>query len=520
MNTTTPRLRLQEICKHFGALQANDHISLDVLPGEVMCLLGENGAGKSTLMNVAYGLYRPDAGEIYVDGVRVTIASPHEAIAHGIGMVHQHFMLVPTLTVAENIILGTRPLFSLRHAGQSMLTKMGAIEQRIAEVAQQYGLKVNPAALIANLSVGEQQRVEIVKALYRGVKLLILDEPTAVLTPQETIELFATLRTFTAAGLSIILITHKLNEVMAIGDRVTVLRDGKVVGQRNIGDTHMHELAELMVGRDVVLNVDKQPAKPGAPALVVEGLTVTGTHKRALLANLTLTVARGEILGIAGVDGNGQRELALAITGVIKPDAGTIRVEGKSIVGQSPRQIAHTGVAHIPEDRQSMGLVLDFSVADNFILKRFDQAPYTRNWLLQPRTILAHAQQLIQLFDVRTSSPQAPAANLSGGNQQKIVLGREIDGQPRVLVAAQPTRGLDVGATEYIHKALLAQRDAGAAILLISTELEEILALSDRIVVLYEGRIVGEVTGDRANTQRIGLMMAGAHTDTLLIRGS
>jgi len=509
MSEQAPRLRLAGISKHFGPVQANNDISLEVAAGEIHCLLGENGAGKSTLMNILYGLVRPDAGGIFLDGRSVAIHSPHQAIELGIGMVHQHFMLVPTLTVAENVILATRPLLSLRRLRESVMWDRRAIERQVGDVVQRYGLKIDPRARVASLSVGEQQRVEIVKALYRGVNLLILDEPTAVLTPQETTDLFKTLRSFAASGLSIILITHKLHEVMAISDRVTVLRDGRVVGRRATRETDMHELAGLMVGRDVHLTVEKTRARPGAPALVIDRLTVVGDDDRRLLDNLSLQVAAGEILGVAGVDGNGQRELALAITGVLRPTSGDIVANEQSLIGRTPRQIADAGVRHIPEDRQQMGLILEFPVADNFVLKTFDRAPYTVRGLLQPSAITAYAQTLIERFDVRTPSPALPVANLSGGNQQKVVLGRELDSQPRVLVAAQPTRGLDVGATEYVHKALLAQRDAGGAILLISTELEEVLALSDRIVVLYEGRIVGEVSGDRANAQQIGLMMAG-----------
>ncbi len=500
-----PRLRLENLCKHFGALQANDHISLEVLPGEVHCLLGENGAGKSTLMNIVYGLYHADAGHLWLDNRAITIHSPHEAIAHGIGMVHQHFMLVPTLTVAENVILGTRPLFSR----QSLLADLPAIEAQVAEVGRRYGLKIDPSARVANLSVGEQQRVEIVKALYRGVNLLILDEPTAVLTPQETGELFATLKTLTASGLSIIFISHKLNEVMTIGDRVTVLRDGKVVGQRAVGQTTLHELAELMVGRDVKLSVDKPPAKPGPVILDMAGVTVKGEHGRMLLHEISLQVAAGEILGIAGVDGNGQRELALTIAGLLRPAAGKIILCGEELSHKSPHQIMQAGVRHIPEDRQTMGLILEFPVADNFILKSFEKPPFVRRGLLQPRAIFEYALRLVKAFDVRTRSVYTTVAQLSGGNQQKIVLGREIELNPVVLVAAQPTRGLDVGAIEYIHRQLLEQRARGVAILLISTELEEVLALSDRIMVMYEGRVVGELPGGRANVQKIGLMMAG-----------
>ena len=505
----SPRLRLVDICKHFGSLQANDHISLDVMPGEVMCLLGENGAGKSTLMNVVYGLYRADQGRIEIDGRAVNIRSPHEALAYGVGMVHQHFMLVPPLTVTENIILGTRGLFSR----QAALTDMSTVENRVTEVAGRYGLKVDASARVSTLSVGEQQRVEIVKALYRGVNLLILDEPTAVLTPQETTDLFHTLKTLTAAGLAIIFITHKLNEVMAASDRVTVLRDGKVVGQRLTGETTIHELAQLMVGRDVQMTIEKAAAQPGADLLVVDGITVQDDDGRKVLDNVSLRVACGEIVGVAGVDGNGQRELALAIAGLVKPTAGRITLANADMTGKSPHEIIRAGLRHIPEDRQSMGLVLDFSVADNLILKSFDRPPFARRGVLQPAKVLDYAARITKKFDVRTRSVNSMTADLSGGNQQKLVLGREIDQDPVLLIAAQPTRGLDVGATEYIHNALLQERRRGVAILLISTELEEILALSDRIVVIYEGRIVGEVVCDRANTQRIGMMMAGVRPE-------
>lgn len=502
-----PRLRLVDISKHFDTLKANDHISLDVMPGEVMCLLGENGAGKTTLMNIAYGLYRADSGSIEIDGTPVTIRSPHEAIRNGVGMVHQHFMLVPPLTVTENVILGTRPLFSRN----SVLSDMGTIAKGVEDVASRYGLKIQPQARVSALSVGEQQRVEIVKALYRGVNLLILDEPTAVLTPQETTDLFRTLRTLTDAGLSIIFITHKLNEVMAAADRVTVLRDGRVVGQRLISETTTHDLAELMVGREVKMTFDKPPLVQDKDMLVVEGLTVQGDDGRKTLDNLSLHVMKGEIVGIAGVDGNGQSELALAIAGLIKLTSGRIHIAGADMTGKSPQAIIQAGLRHIPEDRHTEGLVLNFSVAENLVLKRFSKPPFTRRGVLRPRAILDYAERVVKTFDVRTRSVTSKTAELSGGNQQKVVLGREIDQDPVVLIAAQPTRGLDVGATEYIHNTLLAQRNRGVAILLISTELEEILALSDRIDVIYEGRIVGEVSSDRANTQKIGLMMAGVH---------
>ena len=503
--SAVPRLRVRDISKSFGSLKANDRISLDVMPGEVMCLLGENGAGKSTLMNIVYGLYRADEGQIEVDGQGVTIRSPHEAIRHGIGMVHQHFMLVPPLTVTDNIILGTRSLLGKG----AILSDTAAVEQRVSEVGQRYGLKIKPNARVADLSVGEQQRVEIVKALYRGVNLLILDEPTAVLTPQETTDLFRTLRSLTDDGLAVIFITHKLNEVMAVSDRVTVLRDGKVVGQRRTQDTSIHDLAQLMVGREVQMNIDKPPVACGDDLLVIENLTVEGEHGRKALDRLSLCVRCGEIVGVAGVDGNGQRELALAVAGLLKPASGAIRLGQTNIVGKSPYEIIHAGLRHIPEDRHSAGLVLDFSVADNLILKRSDQLPFSAAGVLRPRAILDYAAGMVKKFDVRTRSVNTETKNLSGGNQQKVVLGREIDQDPKLLIAAQPTRGLDVGATEYIHHALLEQRGRGVAILLISTELEEILALSDRIAVIYEGRVIGEVTGERANMQKIGLMMAG-----------
>jgi len=500
-----PRLEVRNICKSFGSLKANDHISFRVLTGEVHCLLGENGAGKTTVMNIVYGLYRADQGQIFLDGKPITIRSPHEAIALGIGMVHQHFMLVPTLTVAENVIMGTRPLFFSR---ASLLTNMTEIEQEVKSVADKYGLKVNPSALVSSLSVGEQQRVEIVKALYRGVRLLILDEPTAVLTPQETQELFNTLRILVRDGLSVIFISHKLNEIMAIGDRVTVLRDGKVVGERLVSQTNPQELAELMVGREVKLIVEKKSANPGEVMLIVENLSIED-HGVKLLQDVTFSVRSGEIVGIAGVDGNGQRELALALAGIIKPSAGAIKLSGVNLVGKSPAQIFRAGVCHIPEDRQTMGLVMDFSVAENFVLKNFSSPPFVRHGLLHPKEIFSYASRLTKQFDVRTPSVKKSVDKLSGGNQQKIVLGREIDQKPKLLIAMQPTRGLDVGATEYIHQQLLAQRDRGAAILLISTELEEIMALSDRILVMYEGRIVGETSAERSNIEQIGLWMAG-----------
>ena len=497
------RLQLIGISKTFpGGVRANNRVSLSVDRGEVYALLGENGAGKTTLMNVLYGLHPADEGEILLDGKPANIHSAREAIHQKVGMVHQHFMLVPTLTVAENIILGMRPL-------TAFLTDMKTVERDIANVGQRFGLGINPSAIVSSLSVGEQQRVEIVKALYRGAELLILDEPTAVLTPQEATELFATLRGLVAEGLSIIFITHKLNEVMGVADRVSVMRDGRLISTLMVKDTNQAELAMMMVGREVSFTLDKPPVEPGELVLEAKALTVGDRRGRALLGGVSLLVRQGEILGIAGVDGNGQRQLAGAVTGLRKPDSGRILFDGRDVTGHSPRQLALAGLGHIPEDRYTMGLVLDFSIAYNTILQAYRESPFTRWGLLQPRAIASYARRLVQTFDVRTPSVQVKVAHLSGGNQQKIILGREIDRQPKLLVAVQPTRGLDVGATEYIHTQLLAQRQRGAAILLISTDLEEIMALSDRIAVLYEGRIVGEVPGGRANMQKIGQMMAG-----------
>ncbi len=497
-----PRLRTEKITKSFPGVLANDAISFSVFPGEIHALLGENGAGKTTLMNVVYGLMQPDSGAIYIDDQRVTFRSSKDAIQHRIGMVHQHFMLVPTLSVAENIILGMRPF-------TSHLLDMRAVEEDITRVARQYGMAIRPAELVSNLSVGEQQRVEIVKALYRGISLLILDEPTAVLTPQETGELFKTLKGLTEQGLSIVFITHKLSEVLNIADRVTVLRDGRLVATKPVSETNRNELAYLMVNREVSFSQTRQEACTGDVMLDVSNLIVR-TKDREPLHAVSFQVRRGEILGIAGVDGNGQHELALAITGLMRPSAGRITVNGKDATNMSVRQLNEAGLGHIPADRQTMGVALDFSVADNLILQGYYRSPFTTRWgLLSPRMILDNALRLIRSFVIRTPSPDTKLSHLSGGNQQRVILAREIDRKPRVLIAVQPTRGLDIGATDYIHKALLEERSRGAAILLISTELEEIMELSDRIAVIFEGRLVGEVAGGRADVLKIGRLMAG-----------
>ncbi len=510
MNTVAeaPRLRVNQITKSFPGVLANDAISMSVFPGEIHALLGENGAGKTTLMNIVYGLLQPDRGEIYIDNRRVAMRSSRDAINHRVGMVHQHFMLVPTLSVAENIILGMRPF-------TAHLLDMRAVEHNIAGVAQKYGMAVRPAELVSNLSVGEQQRVEIVKALYRGVSLLILDEPTAVLTPQETNDLFKTLKGLTRQGLSIVFITHKLGEVLNIADRVTVLRDGRLVTTKRVSETNQNELAFLMVNREINFSRERPDVETGEVALAVENLTMASKDRKPL-NGVSFQIRGGEILGIAGVDGNGQNELALAITGLMRPTAGKITLNGKDATNMSVRQLNEAGLGHIPADRQTMGVALDFTIADNLILQRYYRPPFTSAWgLLSLRAIVDNAVRLIKTFTIRTPSPDTKLSHLSGGNQQRVILAREIDRKPRVLIAVQPTRGLDIGATDYIHQLLLEERSRGAAILLISTELEEIMELSDRIAVIFEGRLVGEVRGGRADVLKIGRMMAGLRDQEL-----
>jgi simple sugar transport system ATP-binding protein len=497
-----PVLELREITKVFPGVRANDRVSLTLERGEIVALLGENGAGKSTLMNVAYGLLSPDGGEILVDGVPVHIKSPRDAIGHGIGMVHQHFMLVEPLTVTENIILGHEP------ARFGILDTKRA-RTRVTDLSAQYGLKVDPDATVGTLSVGMQQRVEILKALYQGARILILDEPTAVLSPQEVRELFGVIRSLVTAGLSVVLITHKLDEVMGAADRVIVMRDGRVVGETTPAATDQIGLARMMVGRDVVLSLDKEPAHPGDVVLSVKDLAARGQQGLEALKGVSFTVRAGEIVGIAGVDGNGQTELVETIAGLRRPTGGAIDLKGHDITHARPRETIHAGVSHVPEDRQRRGLVLEFDLAENLILGDHRDAPYAKHGITDPSAISEAARTRIKEYDVRTPSEHVLAGALSGGNQQKLVLARELGREPGMLIAAQPTRGLDVGAIEFVHRRLLAERDSGTAILLVSMELEEVMSLSDRILVMYGGRIVAEFAAGEADDERIGYFMTG-----------
>ncbi|MGF7036010.1 simple sugar transport system ATP-binding protein [Paenibacillus mucilaginosus] len=502
-----PIVEMRGITKRFPGIVANDSISLTLGRGEILALLGENGAGKSTLMNILFGLYQPDEGEILVNGEPVTITGPKAAIRLGLGMVHQHFKLVQPFTVAENIVLGMEPKQGLRidyrHA-----------EREVAAISDRYGLRVEPRARIADISVGMQQRVEILKTLYRGAEILIFDEPTAVLTPQEIQELIAIMRKLVSEGKSIILITHKLKEIMAIADRVTVIRRGKVVGTVRTAETNPDALAALMVGREVSFRLDKPPVPAGAaskePVLRVEDVTVRGRGGTSVLNGLSFEVYGGEILGIAGVDGNGQSELIEALAGLQTVDSGRITLSGREITNLSPRAAAEAGIGHIPEDRHKRGLVLDFSMSENLVLKSYYTPAYNRGGFLDYGAMGKQAGRLIGEFDVRTPGTHTPARALSGGNQQKAIIAREVDLDPNLLIAAQPTRGLDVGAIEFIHKRLLEQRSRGKAVLLISLELDEILQLSDRIAVIYEGRIVGVVDPASTSDRELGLMMAGS----------
>jgi ABC-type uncharacterized transport system ATPase subunit len=502
MADETPVLELRRITKRFPGIVANDAVDFDLRRGEVHALLGENGAGKSTLMNVLYGLYHPDQGEIVINGKPARIGSPHAAIDAGIGMVHQHFMLIPVMTVAENIVLAEEP----RTAG--VLLDYRAAVERVRAISEQFGLVVDPNAKIENITVGQQQRVEILKALFRGAEILILDEPTAVLTPQEAEELFKVIESLKGQGKSVIFISHKLHEVRQIADRVTVLRRGKKIDTVPAAGASEEDLARMMVGREVLLRVDKTPASPGEPLLDVDDLHVLDDRGLEAVKGVSFQVRAGEIVGLAGVDANGQTELIDAITGLRRVHSGRISAAGQNVTRADARAALDAGVGHIPEDRQRRGLVLEFTLAENLALHDYDKEPDSKWGWLFPSRLITRAATVLKQFDVRGGGPATRAGALSGGNQQKVVLAREIDRDPKVLIAAQPTRGLDVGAIEFVHRRLVEERDEGRAILLISLELDEVLSLSDRILVIYEGQIVGEFPPETSEEQ-LGIAMTG-----------
>ncbi|MCL4275234.1 MAG: ABC transporter ATP-binding protein [Anaerolineales bacterium] len=504
--TRIEKLEMRGITKRFPGVLASDKVDFDVRSGEVHALLGENGAGKSTLMKILYGLYHPDEGEILINDSPVRISSPTDSINLGIGMIHQHFMLVPTLTVAENVALG---LPSSRGA----LTDLDRVSKRIIELAGIYGLKIDPDAYIWQLSVGQQQRVEIIKALYRGAALLILDEPTAVLTPQEVDELFVIMNQMVRDGHALIFISHKLHEVVEISRRVTVLRDGRKIGTRPTSEITKQILANWMVGREVGFSPDRGVAELGETRMKIEDLVCSSDRGTPGLRGVNLEVRSGEILGVAGVSGNGQRELAEAITGLRKVTGGKVYLEGEDVTGFPPAEITERMLSYIPEERMRDGMIKDFSVAENMILREHHKMPYSKYGFLRLREISSHANELISNFQVKTPSSETEAKNLSGGNIQKIVLAREIFRTPRVIIAAQPTRGLDIGATEYVREQLLEQRRKGVAIMLISEDLDEIIALSDRIAVLYEGQVMDIVPREEATPEKLGLLMAGVHPE-------
>lgn len=503
-------IEMLNITKEFPGIKANDDVTLKVEKGEIHALLGENGAGKSTLMSVLFGLYQPEQGKIKVRGKEVAITNPNVANRYGIGMVHQHFKLVHNFTVTENIILGMEPKKSFNRIDIEKAAK------KVKEISERYGLSVDPYAKIEDITVGMQQRVEILKMLYRDAEILIFDEPTAVLTPQEIHELMNIMKELVAEGKSIVLITHKLKEIKMVADHCTVLRRGRYIGTVEVANTTEEEMAEMMVGREVSFEVEKGPANPTDAVLKIEKLNVRNSRNLLAVKNLSLEVKSGEILCVAGIDGNGQSELIQAITGLTKVESGRILFEGKDIVKESIRHRTLKGIGHIPEDRHKHGLVLDFSLEENMALQSYFEEPLSKNGILNPTSIREHSDKLIEMFDVRSGQGSITAArSMSGGNQQKAIIAREVDRSPKLLIAAQPTRGLDVGAIEYIHKRLVEERDKGKAVLLMSLEMEEVLNVSDKIAVIYEGEIVGIVNAKETDENELGLMMSGSKKGTV-----
>ncbi|MCY9514911.1 ABC transporter ATP-binding protein [Paenibacillus apiarius] len=497
-------LELKGITKRFPGIVANDQISLQLRKGEIHALLGENGAGKSTLMNIVFGLYQPDEGTIELGGQPIVMDGPNKAIECGIGMVHQHFKLVPPFTVTENIILGMEPK-------RGFGTDLKGAASRISALSTQYGLNVNPEAKIESISVGMQQRVEIMKTLYRGAEIIIFDEPTAVLTPQEITELLQIMKRLVNEGKSILLITHKLKEIMDVADRCTIIRRGKMIETVTVADSNQETLAEKMVGHRVQFKTDKGPANPQEALLDIADLVVSAENGQRAVDGISLSIRAGEIVGIAGVDGNGQAELVEAITGMRPVESGSIRLEGRDVTHGSPRAASEAGISYIPQDRHKHGLVLDFDVSENAVLKSYYEDRFNHKGLLDRQAIAAVAERYVEQFDIRTPGIHTPVRSMSGGNQQKVIIAREIAREPKLLVAAQPTRGLDVGAIEFVHKQLIAERDKGKAVLLVSFELDEIINVSDRILVMFNGRIVGETTPETTSDQELGLLMAGKH---------
>jgi ABC-type uncharacterized transport system ATPase subunit len=502
VDTGRPLVKMSAITKFFLDVKANDNVTFDLYAGEICALLGENGAGKTTLMNILFGYYSCDRGEIFIDGEKVDLSSPKDAISRGVGMIHQHFALVPSQTVLENIVIGT-------DSGKALFLDLKAARRKLLALEEQFGLQVDPGARVWTLSVGEQQKVEILKALYRDVNILIMDEPTAVLAPTETEDLFKTLKFLVGQGRSVVFISHKLNEVMDISNRIVVLRNGRVVAQRQTAETGIRELANLMVGRDLLEDIDKKQLEPGRPVLEIRDLGALSDQKLPALKNLNLVVKKNEILGMAGISGNGQRELSEILFGMREPTRGSVQIDNHPLKFGRPTSAIELKMGRIPEDRMDTGLLMDLSVEENLILEDHVSAEFQTWGLMKSKKIHRYSDELIAAYNIATAGRDAVTKSLSGGNLQKVMLARELAGRPAVVIASQPTRGLDVGAMEYIHQRLLQERQRGAGILLISEDLDEIFALSDRIVVIYEGEIMGEVSGETASREQIGLWMSG-----------